>query len=62
MPSSSHAPVPSSSLCDGMPNSMSAGDAAVDQLARLADRLVDAEAVDAGHRADRLAAVRGRPR
>ena len=33
------------------------GDAAVDELARLADRLVDAEAVDARHRVDRLAAV-----
>ena len=33
------------------------GDAAVDQLARLADGLVDAEAIDAGHRTDRLAAV-----
>ena len=56
MPSSSHAPVPSSSLWAGMPNSSTAG-MPRPRLAGLADGLVDAEPVDAGHRTDRLAAV-----
>ena len=57
MPSSSQAPVPSSSLCGGDAEQQHRRDAERRGLARLLDGRRDRQAVDAGHRLDRLAAV-----
>ena len=56
-PSSSQAPEPSSSLCGGDAEEQDGGDAERVGLAGLGDGARDREPVDAGHGADRSAAV-----
>ena len=56
-PSSSHAPEPSSSLSAGMPNSSTPGMPSAAASPASATACGDREAVDAGHRRDRRAAL-----